>query len=140
MNINYFEFGGFVSPRTALFTFKKISDKEKDSLDLQEYFNHFKALLIAAREEKQKIAIIVDASQCNWISMGVLSKKIEFIKELHSENLVSGILASSAIIIENKFFLWILEYIFKVVKPQSPANSFLKLSDAIDWCSSQFLN
>jgi hypothetical protein len=136
---SYFEFGGFVAPAIALFTFKKISDKEKENLDLTNYFNNFKALLIAAREEKQKIAIIVDATECNWISMGILSKKIEFIKELHAENLVSNILTGSAIIIENKFFSWVLEYIFKVVKPQSPANSFLNIPDAITWLQSQFL-
>lgn len=136
--MSYFEFGGFVAPAIALFTFKKISDIEKEKLDLTSYFNHFKALLTAAKEEKQKIAIIVDATQCNWISMNVLQKKIEFIKELHAENLVSNILIGSAIIIENKFFSWILEYIFKVVKPQSPANSFLNIPDAINWLVTQF--
>lgn len=131
-----FEFKGFIAPAVALIEFKKVPDAEKASVDLTEYHGVFKALLLAAREEKHKIAIVVDVTQCNWISLAVLTKKVEFIKELHAENLVSGILAGSAIVIENRLFSWVLEYVFKMVKPQSPANSFFTQEDAIKWCGS----
>jgi hypothetical protein len=114
----------------ALFTFQPTSSPPND---LKEYFKNFKALLLASKEAKKPISIIVDLKNANWINISYVKSKIDFIKELQSEDLVKDNLKSSAVIFESAFTTWVLDMILKFVKTQSPVSSFLNIQDAIDW-------
>lgn len=131
---SYFSFE-FVDSQVALFTFNRTETPPNDNL--QDYFAHFKALLIASKETKKPISIIVDLKNANWINIAFVKTKIEFIKELQQEDLVKDNLKSSAVIFESMFTSWILEMILKLVKTQSPVSSFFNTKDAVEWSKLQ---
>lgn len=130
---NYFRFE-FVAPQVALFTFQKV---KTSPTNLDTYFQHFKALLLASKQTNTPISIIVNLKDANWINIPFVKSKIDFIKELQAENLVKNNLRSSAVIFESVFTSWVLDMILKFVKTQSPVSSFLNVPDAIDWSLKQ---
>lgn len=128
--MSYFSFE-FPAPQVALFTFNAATSPPSDNL--RDYFAQFKALLIASKESRTPISIIVDLKNANWINIAFVKTKIDFIKELQAEDLVKDNLKSSAVIFESVFTSWILEMILKFVKTQSPVSSFFNQQEAIAW-------
>ncbi len=120
-----------VAPQVAMFTFL-----ETEPTDLHEYFEQFKALLVASKTLDKKVSIIVNLQQAKWINLQFVKSKIEFIKQLQAEDLVKNTLKSSAVIFESLFTSWILEMILKFVTTQAPVSSFYNIKDAIEWTNS----